>query len=304
MECIFNEEKHRVLTPDNLVIRIKVTDWLYILDDINSERMYLIVGKERALLFDTGYGLFDFRPLIREVTDLPLTVVCSHGHDDHVLGNHLFDTVYIAREDYELCLAGDNPESKDRLIRSRYKKTPYIEEVIDRDAYMNMTIRNCDYRFVGDGDVFDLGGLTLKVYPLPGHTKGSIGLYCKEHRAIFAGDALTYHHVIMYGKSGDAPAAPYLYYAALSRIQKLSIDTIWPAHGDVPAPKELIQDTKEVFNNWAKYADPKKDQEKHGSVFGRTCRYTDPVSQIVMAYHPNRLEEMHEFMKNHDGRME
>ena len=72
----------------------------------------------------------------------------------------------------------------------------------------------------------------------------------------------------------------------------------------MPAPKELIQDTKEVFNNWAKYADPKKDQEKHGSVFGRTCRYTDPVSQIVMAYHPNRLEEMHEFMKNHDGRME
>ena len=113
MECIINEEKHRKLTKENLVSRIKAEDWLYILDDINSERLYLILGKEKALLFDTGYGFCDYRPLIHEVTDLPLTVVCSHGHDDHVLGNYLFDKVYIAEEDYELCLAGDNEESKE-----------------------------------------------------------------------------------------------------------------------------------------------------------------------------------------------
>lgn len=304
MENIINESKHRLLTKENLVERIKVEDWLYILDDINSERLYLIIGQNKALLFDTGYGLFDFRPLIKEVTDLPLTVVCSHGHDDHVYGNHLFDTVYIAQEDYELCLAGDNEVSKDRLIRSRYKKTPYIEEVIDREAYMKMTIKNCEYKFIKDGDVFDLGGLTLSVYPLPGHTKGSVGLYCKEKEAIFVGDALTYNHVVMYGKSGDAPAAPYLYYAALSRIQKLAIDKIWPAHGDVPAGKELIQDTKDLFDHWAEYADPEKDQEKHGSVFGKTCKYTDPINHMVLAYNPARLEEIREFKKKNDGKME
>lgn len=304
MENIINEEKHRVLTKDNLVVRIRVEDWLYILDDINSERMYLIVGKDRALLFDTGYGLFDFRPLIEEVTDLPLTVVCSHGHDDHVYGNRFFDTVYIAEEDYELCLAGDNETSKDRLIRSRYKKTPNIEEIIDREAYMKMTIKNCEYRFVKDGDVFDLGGLTLKVYPLPGHTKGSIGLYCEEKKAIFVGDALCLNHVIMYGKSGNAPAAPYLYYGGLSRIEKLDIGRVWPAHGDVPAGKELISDTKRLFENWVRNADPERDQEKKGSVFGKACRYTDPETGMTLAYNTTRLEEILRFMKENNGRME
>lgn len=31
MECIINEEKHRKLTKENLVSRIKAEDWLYIL---------------------------------------------------------------------------------------------------------------------------------------------------------------------------------------------------------------------------------------------------------------------------------
>ena len=304
MECIINEEKHRKLTKENLVSRIKAEDWLYILDDINSERLYLILGKEKALLFDTGYGFCDYRPLIHEVTDLPLTVVCSHGHDDHVLGNYLFDKVYIAEEDYELCLAGDNEESKDRLIRSRYKKTPDIEEIIDRKAYMAMTIKNCDYKFVKAGDRFDLGGITLQVYPLPGHTKGSIGLYSPEKKAVFVGDALTSNHVVMYGKSGNATAVPYLYYAALSAIQKLDIECIWPAHGDVPAGKELIAETKRLFENWAKEGDPEKDREKKGSVFGKTCRYTDPETNMTLAYNPRRLEEIHEFMLEHEGRME
>ena len=35
------------LTKENLVSRIKAEDWLYILDDINSERLYLILGKEK-----------------------------------------------------------------------------------------------------------------------------------------------------------------------------------------------------------------------------------------------------------------
>ena len=77
IHILINEEKHRKLTKENLVSRIKAEDWLYILDDINSERLYLILGKEKALLFDTGYGFCDYRPLIHEVTDLPLTVVCS-----------------------------------------------------------------------------------------------------------------------------------------------------------------------------------------------------------------------------------
>jgi len=301
MEIIINEDNCRTLTKENIVERIRVFDWLYILDEIGSIRMYLIIGSEKALLFDTGYGLTDFRPLIREVTDLPLIVVCSHGHDDHVLGNYLFDTVYISESDYELCLSGDNEAVKDRLLRSRYGKTPEIESAIDREAYMNTTIQNCEYRFVNEGDVFDLGGRTLAVYNFPGHTKGSIGLYCKESADFFCGDALMSNHELQYGKSVNVTAPAHLFYGALIKLQGLTIERIWAAHGNAPAGAGLIQDTKEMLESWVQNGDPEKELAQEGTVFGRPCKHR--YKDMVMSYNPIRLEEIREYRKKHDGRL-
>lgn len=302
MKPVFNKDKFREITKDNLVESIKVEDYLYILDEVNSIRMYLIIGKQKALLFDTGYGFTDFRPLIRTITDLPLYVVCSHGHDDHVYGNDLFDQVYMSKADYKLAMSYDNPESKDKLIRSRYKKTPNIEEAIDREAYMRRSIKECEYHFIGDGDMFDLGGLTMVVYPLPGHTKGSIGLFCEETGDFFSGDVLMNNHNFMYGHGVEWSAPPNQYIGALSRIEKLDIKRIWPAHGDVPAGKELLSNTREMFADWAANGDPERDLEKVGSVFGRACLYH--YKDMVLAYHRQHLEEIHEFMKDHNGAIE
>ena len=61
---------------------------------------YLIVGTERALLFDTGLGIGDIRAAVSELTDLDIVVVNSHTHYDHVGGNHLFGSVYGTNTDY------------------------------------------------------------------------------------------------------------------------------------------------------------------------------------------------------------
>jgi glyoxylase-like metal-dependent hydrolase (beta-lactamase superfamily II) len=55
---------------------------------------YLIVGKQRALLFDTGMGMSDIKKLTAELTRLPIIVLNSHTHDDHVGGNWQFKTIY------------------------------------------------------------------------------------------------------------------------------------------------------------------------------------------------------------------
>ena len=55
---------------------------------------YLILGRERALLFDTGMGIGDLRALTSKLTTLPVTVLNSHTHNDHVGDNWQFDTVY------------------------------------------------------------------------------------------------------------------------------------------------------------------------------------------------------------------
>jgi glyoxylase-like metal-dependent hydrolase (beta-lactamase superfamily II) len=54
---------------------------------------FLIVGSERAVLFDSGMGIARISDLVRKITPLPVTVLNSHTHFDHVGGNHEFDDV-------------------------------------------------------------------------------------------------------------------------------------------------------------------------------------------------------------------
>jgi glyoxylase-like metal-dependent hydrolase (beta-lactamase superfamily II) len=61
--------------------------------------MYLIEGKEKAALIDTGVGVGDLKPFIRELTDKPLIVLVTHGHVDHALGAVSFDEVYMSHID-------------------------------------------------------------------------------------------------------------------------------------------------------------------------------------------------------------
>ena len=55
---------------------------------------YLVLGEKRALLFDTGMGISDLRKVTNELTRLPIVVLNSHTHDDHVGDNWQFETVY------------------------------------------------------------------------------------------------------------------------------------------------------------------------------------------------------------------
>src|SRR5215467_7547838 len=61
---------------------------------------YLIVGEKRALVFDTGMGISDLKKVTAEITNLPIAVLNSHTHNDHVGDNWQFDTVYGMDTDF------------------------------------------------------------------------------------------------------------------------------------------------------------------------------------------------------------
>lgn len=60
---------------------------------------FLIEGRDKAVLFDTGLDLFNIRDYVAKLTKKELIVVNSHFHPDHANGNHHFDRVYIGEAD-------------------------------------------------------------------------------------------------------------------------------------------------------------------------------------------------------------
>mgnify|MGYP002801178498 CR=1 FL=1 len=60
-------------------------DHFYALDD-GRVRQFLIVGTEEALLIDTGFEDSGVYEAVREITDLPVQVILTHGDVDHAGG--------------------------------------------------------------------------------------------------------------------------------------------------------------------------------------------------------------------------
>ena len=64
--------------------------------------MYLLAGSEKALLIDTGYGTIPLGEIVSSLTSLPVTVLCTHGHFDHIGGLGFFSTALMHRADRDL----------------------------------------------------------------------------------------------------------------------------------------------------------------------------------------------------------
>ena len=228
----------------------KINDQLYCLKEVQSINRYLIIGSTHALLFDTGYGYLDFKDQIKEFTDLPVYVVNSHGHPDHGLGDYLFKDVYIHVNDYYQLLSFDNDsDMKLHTIKYRYKKVPELEKYIDEKQYIKpKNLAHTKFHFVKDHDKFNLGNLTLEVLEIPGHTYGSIALFCPEKGWLFTGDSICFYNV--YYQMGLQLQAPWkVYVRSLNRLlaMEAQISDLYPAHGQKPIPLSAAEETRDAI---------------------------------------------------------
>ena len=139
-----------------------ICDNVYVLTDRAGCCVNLVVGKEKALVFDTGSGTDDIHGMVRKLTGLPLVVINSHGHFDHIGGNSQFDTVYMHQDDFV-------------ILES------YTAELLGQWGNMKAL----------DFDTFNLGEMECRIIPLRGHSKGSVGVWIPKRRLLLSGDALT-----------------------------------------------------------------------------------------------------------------
>ncbi len=146
---------------------------------------YLIVGEKQALLFDTGMGISDIRKVTGELTHLPIVVLNSHTHDDHVGGNWQFETVYGMDTDFTRTNAkGSRQDAQEELGPGMICGD--LPKGFDPKAYATRPWKIS--RFLHDHDKIDLGGRTLEVVSTPGHTPDAIALLDRAHGLLFSGD--------------------------------------------------------------------------------------------------------------------
>jgi hydroxyacylglutathione hydrolase len=140
--------------------------------DAEMPFLYLIFGKERGLLWDTGSRQGNLTPTLQHVVhdwlernhrdSIPIVVTHSHSHGDHTFG----DPAIQALNDPAMPIQ-------------------FVAPTVDAAS----KFFSIDPWPTGLGHV-DLGGRLLDIVPIPGHDKYAIALYDRKTGIVLTGDNL------------------------------------------------------------------------------------------------------------------
>lgn len=135
---------------------------------------YLLLGERQALLFDTGPGVRSLKAVVAKLTKLPVLVIPSHLHFDHVGRIQEFDRVGL------IDLPALRAEAKGNLFN-------------ETEAQLAMRSSGFSFRvtqWIRDGEKLELGNRTVQVLSTPGHTPDSVSLVDEAGKRSFSGDLI------------------------------------------------------------------------------------------------------------------
>lgn len=145
-----------------------------------QENTYVLYDETKACVIIDPGNLFDYEDeqLDNFIADQGLTVrqvICTHCHFDHLFGvNHL-------REKYQAPFSAHEAEN---MLIDQYpdwcgmRGLNGVEPVAHPDIYLN------------DGDILEHGSSKLQFLHVPGHSPGSLAIYCEAQQFIIVGDVL------------------------------------------------------------------------------------------------------------------
>lgn len=123
------------------------------------ESLYLVEGKDKALLIDVGTDIKDLDKIVASITKKPIMVVATHVHPDHTGPSiNCFSEVYINPGD-TVMVPG--------MMRDYKGSVKYLR----------------------DREIIDLGDRQIEVVYTPGHTPGSVTFVDRAAGYGFSGDS-------------------------------------------------------------------------------------------------------------------
>lgn len=218
----------------------KLTSSITMITDLTKVHMFLVEGKERAVLIDTGDGIGNIKKYVESITNLPLTVILTHGHVDHASGSVNFDKVYINKNDFELVKHHCSMENKRGF--AQFSMGEMYSALSDDDFVKGSQPQ---YLPLNDGDTFDLGGVSVKAIAVPGHTQGMTCMLIPEERIMILGDGCN-NCTFLFDEEASTVAD---YKKSLLNLKKYEdqYDTVFNSHGsDYNAGKDVLDNVIEL----------------------------------------------------------
>lgn len=176
---------------------------LYALED-ERVRQFLVIGEERALLFDAGFADSGVLETVRALTDLPIDVVMTHGDPDHSGGLADFGSCRMNAGDWLLVKDGSTALAP-----------------------------------LDEGEIVACGEYRFRVIAIPGHSAGSLAFYDEAKEILLAGDSVqSGGPIFMFGGHRDLDA----YIASLEKLERLipANVTVLPCHSACPIDAGFI----------------------------------------------------------------
>ena len=222
---------------------------------------YLIIGTKKALLFDSGNGLGSISSVVKELTKLPVTVLNSHTHYDHIGGNHEFDNILALETEYTLHWA-KNGWSHD-LVKNEVAPDAFCMEKLPELDTATYHIKPFSIStFINDCHIIDLGQRTLEVISVPGHTPDAIALLDREHGYLWTGDTFYEATIWLFFDGTDLEA----YEKSIKKLADLStsLKKLFPAHNTPIAEPVRLLELVDAFNQVMTGTKKAKETNKSG----------------------------------------
>lgn len=213
--------QHERLAPD----LIRITEKHF--DPIARANLWLLFGRDRHLLIDTGLGVSNLARYLAPLLVKPLTVVCTHLHFDHAGGLADFSNTCLHCQEIDLMKRGDARAALAQPEQGFNVDDYFAELPYPGFSATSYRFRPCGVqRALNEGDVIDLGDRALEVLHLPGHSPGSVALYDRAQDTLYSGDVV-YDGELIDNAFGCVPDT---YAASLERLARLTPQLVHPGH--------------------------------------------------------------------------
>lgn len=205
---------------------------------------YLIIGKQKALLFDTGMGLARISSVIKQLTTLPVIVLNSHTHPDHIGGNAEFETIYAMNTSYTKQNAAHGYTHNE--VKWEVSPQSFCLNRLPETDTAHYRIRQFKIkRVLNDRDKIDLGDRQLMVISTPGHTPDAICLYEHSTGNFWCGDSFYEGPILLTDQVTSLKA--YKVSIGIMAHYARSCKTILPAHNLPVVEPELVVKAARCF---------------------------------------------------------